>query len=56
MPGDISVEQSHDLADHLEADLRVEYPRCQVTIHVEPCREGCNGCSRCGSFCTYLQK
>jgi cation diffusion facilitator family transporter len=56
MPGEISVEQSHDLADHLEADLLVEYPRSHVTIHVEPCQEGCNGCNRCGSFCTYLRK
>ncbi len=56
MPGEISVEQSHDLADHLEADLLVEYPRAQVTIHVEPCQEGCNGCNRCGSFCTYHEK
>ncbi len=56
MPGNISVEQSHDLADHLEADLKVEYPRSLVTIHIEPCLEGCNGCNRCGSFCTYFQK
>jgi cation diffusion facilitator family transporter len=56
MPGDISVEQSHDLADHLESDLMVEYPRSTVTIHVEPCREGCDGCNRCGSFCTYYRK
>jgi cation diffusion facilitator family transporter len=56
MPGDVSVEQSHDLADHLESDLKVEYPRSTVTIHVEPCREGCDGCKRCGSFCTYYQK
>ncbi len=56
MPGTISVEQSHDLADHLESDLLVEYPRAHVTIHVEPCREGCDGCNRCGSFCTYHDK
>jgi hypothetical protein len=24
-----------------------------VTIHVEPCHVGCNGCTRCGSFCTF---
>ena len=33
---DISVEQSHDLADHLENDLKLEFPRACVTIHVEP--------------------
>lgn len=56
MPGNITLEQSHDLADHLEADLKVEYPRSDVTIHFEPCLEGCGGCSRCGSYCTYYQK
>lgn len=48
--GDVSVQQSHDLTDHLESDLKLEYPRSVVTIHVEPCNEGC---SRCGSFCNY---
>ena len=43
----------HDLADHLESDLLVEYPRANVTIHIEPCTEGCD---RCGSFCTYYEK
>jgi len=56
VPGNISVEQSHDLADHLESDLRVEFPRSHVTIHVEPCQEGTDECKRCGSFCTYFQK
>jgi len=53
MPGEISVLQSHDFADHLEADLMLEYPRATVTIHIEPCNEGC---TRCGSFCTYYKK
>jgi cation diffusion facilitator family transporter len=53
MPGEISVLQSHDFADHLEADLMLEYPRANVTIHIEPCNEGC---TRCGSFCTYYRK
>jgi cation diffusion facilitator family transporter len=33
---DITVEQSHDFADHLENDLKLEFPRACVTIHVEP--------------------
>jgi cation diffusion facilitator family transporter len=53
MPGNITVLQSHDLADHLESDLKLEYPRSNITIHIEPCNEGC---TRCGSFCTYYQK
>lgn len=33
---DISVELSHDLTEHLENDLKLEFPRACVTIHVEP--------------------
>jgi cation diffusion facilitator family transporter len=54
VPGDISVTESHDLTDHLEADLNTEYPRASVTIHVEPCTEG--KCNRCGEFCTFSEK
>ncbi len=54
MPGGITVLQSHDFADHLEDDLRLEYPRSCVTIHIEPCSEG--KCNRCGSFCTFTKK
>ena len=53
VPGSVSVSQSHDLADHLESDLRVEFSRANITIHIEPCN---NGCNRCGSFCTVSQK
>ena len=53
VPGTVSVLQSHDLSDHLESDLRVEFPRANVTIHIEPCNEGC---TRCGSFCTFYEK
>ena len=53
MSGEITVVQSHDLADHLETDLLLEYPRANVTIHIEPCNKGC---TRCGSFCTFYKK
>ena len=53
VPGDVTVYQSHDLADHLESDLKIEYPRANITIHIEPCNEGC---TRCGSFCTFYNK
>ena len=54
MPGGITVLESHDFADHLEDDLRLEYPRSIVTIHIEPCSEG--RCNRCGEFCTFDRK
>ena len=53
MPGTATVLQSHDLSDHLESDLNVEFPRAVITIHAEPCNEGC---TRCGSFCTFYDK
>jgi cation diffusion facilitator family transporter len=53
VPGEVSVEQSHDFADHLESDIKVEFPRSNITIHIEPCNKGC---TRCGSFCTFFEK
>ncbi|HTY14152.1 MAG TPA: cation diffusion facilitator family transporter [Methanoregulaceae archaeon] len=53
VPSDVTVETSHDLTDHLESDLKLEFPRASVTIHVEPCNEGCD---ICGSFCNYKEK
>jgi len=53
VPGTVSVNQSHDFADHLEADLKLEFPRANITIHIEPCNEGCD---QCGSFCTHPEK
>ena len=49
VPGTVSVNQSHDFADHLESDLKLEFPRANITIHIEPCTQGCN--NRCGSSC-----
>lgn len=44
----VTVLQAHDLTDHLEYDLKTEFPRSYTTIHVEPCRHSCNECSsRC---------
>lgn len=45
---EVSVEVSHDLADHLEADLKTEFPRASVMIHVEPDRESAE---QPASFC-----
>jgi cation diffusion facilitator family transporter len=53
VPGTVTVIQSHDLSDHLESDLNVEFPRANITIHTEPCNEGC---TRCGTFCTFYDK
>jgi cation diffusion facilitator family transporter len=53
VPGDVPVSQAHDLADHLESDLKTEFPRASITIHIEPCDERCEGC---GSICLVKRK
>jgi cation diffusion facilitator family transporter len=34
--GSLSVEQAHELTDHLENELKEELPNSSMTIHVEP--------------------
>ncbi len=53
VPSNVTVETSHDLTNHIEDDLKLEFPRATITIHVEPCNEGC---TTCGSFCTFRGK
>ncbi len=50
VPKNLSVQQAHDIADHLESDLKFEFPRTSITIHIEPCDEKI--CDRCASTCT----
>ncbi len=45
----LTVEESHALADQLEAEIEAALPRCSATIHVEPCNGSCDAC---GTFCT----
>jgi len=42
---DTTVEEAHDLSDHLEADILLEFPRTSITIHIEPCSGTCGGCT-----------
>jgi len=36
LPADTTVQQAHDLCDHLERDIRAALPETDVVIHVEP--------------------
>jgi cation diffusion facilitator family transporter len=47
----ISLEQSHQVCDLLEVDIRSRLPRTNVTIHVEPCDGKCKQCSVNSSAC-----
>ncbi len=44
VPSDLSVKESHDLAEHLEQDIKVALPRTTIVIHVEPCDKACEKC------------
>ncbi|MFC1916506.1 cation diffusion facilitator family transporter [Chloroflexota bacterium] len=44
MPKDISVEEAHQMCEHLERDIRGKLHRAGLTIHVEPCNEKCERC------------
>jgi ferrous-iron efflux pump FieF len=32
----MSVQQAHDVAEAIEADLEQEFPGCEVLIHLDP--------------------
>ncbi len=44
MPSNASVEEAHQMCDHLEKDLYSRLPNSNVTIHVEPCSIECEEC------------
>jgi cation diffusion facilitator family transporter len=44
MPKNASVEEAHQMCDHLEEDMKNRLPNSNVTIHVEPCNVECEQC------------
>ncbi len=44
MPKHVSIEEAHEMCDHLEKDVRNRLMRTDVTIHVEPCDGKCAAC------------
>ncbi|OGO30561.1 MAG: hypothetical protein A2Z29_11320 [Chloroflexi bacterium RBG_16_56_11] len=44
MPRHVSIEEAHQMCDHLEKDIRHRLIRTDVTIHVEPCDGTCAAC------------
>ena len=48
MPKHISIEEAHDMCDHLEKDIEGRLLNTDVIIHVEPCD---NNCEECGLTC-----
>ncbi|MCD4783779.1 MAG: cation diffusion facilitator family transporter [Candidatus Eremiobacteraeota bacterium] len=60
--GNISLKKAHDLASHLEDEVKQEFPGIKVLIHMEPCDDGknivnenkqcdiCEGCKKDGNI------
>jgi cation diffusion facilitator family transporter len=44
MPKHISIEEAHNMCDHLEKDIESRWQHTDVVIHVEPCDENCGDC------------
>lgn len=44
MPKHITLEEAHEMCDHLEKDMMTRLQRTDITIHVEPCDEKCAAC------------
>ena len=44
LPKNASVEEAHQMCDHLEQDIENRLPNSNVTIHVEPCSVECDQC------------
>ncbi len=44
MPKHVSIEDAHNMCDHLEKDIEEKLVHTDVTIHVEPCDENCDSC------------
>jgi cation diffusion facilitator family transporter len=44
MPKHISLEEAHEMCDHLEKDMRHRLLHTDTTIHVEPCDGNCEAC------------
>lgn len=44
LPKNISLEEAHNMADHIEGDIRDRLSETSVTIHLEPCDTECDDC------------
>jgi len=44
VPRHLSIKEGHDLAEHLEHEIKREFPHSVIVIHVEPCDEKCERC------------
>jgi cation diffusion facilitator family transporter len=45
LPKNMSLEDAHDMADHIEHDIEDRLKSVSVTIHLEPCDNECEKCN-----------
>ncbi|MDD4873655.1 MAG: cation diffusion facilitator family transporter [Dehalococcoidales bacterium] len=45
IPKTASIEEAHNLCDHLETDIGKILPNTVINIHVEPCESTCEDCN-----------
>jgi cation diffusion facilitator family transporter len=51
VPSTMSVSDSHELVEALEAEIREALPRSTIVVHVEPCRGDCETCRMAPDEC-----
>lgn len=44
LPKNMALEEAHNMADHIEQDIKGRLTGSSVTIHLEPCDTGCEQC------------
>ncbi|HKZ17874.1 MAG TPA: cation diffusion facilitator family transporter [Geobacteraceae bacterium] len=42
-----TIEEAHQLSDHIEKEIREALPNTQVIIHIDPCSKGLEPCEYC---------
>lgn len=46
VPKNQTVNEAHDLCDHLEKDIKEKIPNLSILIHIEPCESDCEICRK----------
>jgi cation diffusion facilitator family transporter len=50
------VHVAHDLCEHLEKDIKKDFPRAHMLIHIEPCDENCEACKKIKEECEHMRE
>jgi cation diffusion facilitator family transporter len=50
---DLSVKAAHDICDDITVKIKMQYPKTEVMIHIEPCLDECGG--NCRGNCSIFE-